>query len=207
MTKLIDWECQSCGEVDWPAWISEESVRYDIMHRVVLWQNANSHTGSRSTKTRSMVVATKKKPFRQKGTGRARQGSTVAPHMRGGAVCFGPSPAEVKQFSLPKRVRRMGLRCALSLRTQEKELFVLKAGDFESNKTKDFVKRVSENGWTSALFVSADKRVENLLRVCANVKNFDVLPVMGLSVDAVLRHKRIFIIEDALSAVIDKVRK
>lgn len=203
---ILDWSCKDCGSVEWPEWLTSAAVRYDIMHRVLLWQHARSHTGSRSVKTRAMVVARKQKPFRQKGTGRARQGSTVAPHMRGGGVCFGPSPDEVRTFSLPKRIRRMGLRSALALRLQEKALFVLKPGDFSSEKTKDFVACATKNNWESGLFVCADKSVVNLLRVCANVKGFDVLPVEGLNVDGVLRHKNIFIAQDAFEAAMHKVR-
>ena len=208
MTKsvILDWSCNDCGSVEWPEWLSSSIVRYDIMHRVLVWQQARAHKGSRSVKTRSEVVARKQKPFRQKGTGRARQGSTVAPHMRGGGVCFGPAPTEDRTFALPKRVRRMGLRSALALRLQEKALFVFKEGDFASEKTKDFVACVTKNGWTSGLFVSADKGVVNLLRVCANVKGFNVLPVAGLNVDGVLRHKNIFIAQDAFDAAMHKVR-
>lgn len=204
--KVIDWQDKVVGKLDLPEWLVSSGVRYDIMHRVLRWQHARSHTGTRAVKGRAVVAATKKKPFRQKGTGRARQGTTVAPHMRGGGVCFGPSPEQKREFSLPKRVRRMGLRSSLALRLKEDALFVLKASDFSSDKTKDFVACMKSNGWESILFVSAEKRAEKLLRACANTKGFDVLPVMGLNVQDVLKHKRIFVLEDAYDAVIEKVR-
>ena len=208
MTKgvILDWANKSCGSLEWPDFLSEDGVRCDVMHRVVRWQDAASHTGSRSVKTRSMVKATGKKPFRQKGTGRARQGTTVAPHMRGGGVCFGPSPEEVRSFSLPKRIRRMGLRSALTHILENDGLFALKAEDFSSAKTKDFVACVEKNSWESALFISLEKSFANLERACANLKGYDVLPVAGLNVRDILRHKNVFIFQDAVDAVMHKVR-
>ncbi|MCY4414135.1 MAG: 50S ribosomal protein L4 [Alphaproteobacteria bacterium] len=206
-TTILDWNNKSCGTALLPEWLEDsDAIRYDVMHRVILWQRANARTGSRAVKTRSMVAATGKKPFRQKGTGRARQGSTVAPHMRGGGVCFGPS-AEIRHgFSLTKRIRRMGLRSALALRLAQKNLFVIKNEDYPSEKTKDLRHSVQKNDWSSALFVSLDKSCENFSRACANIKNVDVMPALGLNVQDVLKHDKIFIFENALESVVAKVR-
>jgi large subunit ribosomal protein L4 len=99
-------------------------IRKDILSRVVQWQLAKRRSGNHKAKGISDISGTTKKPHRQKGTGRARQGSLRSPHMRGGAVIFGPVVRD-HSFSLPKKVRKMGLRCALSARMKENKLFVM----------------------------------------------------------------------------------
>ena len=206
--KVISWDKKECGDVELPDWLTlEETVRYDVMHRVVRWQDFHAAERSRFTKTRAMVAARKAKPFRQKGTGRARQGSVVAPHMRGGGAAFGIDGTK-RKFSLQKRVRRMGLRSALSLRMQNAGLFVLNDKDVPTTKTKDFLNFMRDNAWDSFLLITSQSDVfANVLRATSNLKGFDVMPATGLNVKDALKHKNILIHSSAVSQVMDRVRK
>ena len=204
--SIINWDKKECGSVTLPEWLMEEkTVRYDVMHRVVRWQDFHASERSRAVKSRAMVVARKGKPFRQKGTGRARQGTVVAPHMRGGGVTF--SIGAKRSFLLQKRVRRMGLRSALALRAQNQSFFIMDDVDFTSAKTKDVVQMFRNNAWDSFLFVNSSKESSpNLMRATANLKGVAVLPVQGLNVKDTLKHKMIVVHRDALDGLMEKVR-
>jgi large subunit ribosomal protein L4 len=175
----------SAGTAELPDEIFAVSPRLDIMARVVHWQQAKRRAGTHKTKGMSEVQGTTKKPYRQKGTGNARQGSLRAPQFRKGGVVHGPV-VRSHAYDLPKKVRRLGLICALSHKQAEGKLVVLDAAAGGS-KTKELAAKLKALGWNSALIV--DRAVdENFLRASRNIVGLDVLPTIGANVLDILAH-------------------
>jgi large subunit ribosomal protein L4 len=175
----------SAGNADLPDEIFAAKPRADIMARVVHWQLAKRRAGTHSTKGLSEVSGTTKKPYRQKGTGNARQGSLRAPQFRKGGVVHGPVPPS-HEYSLNKKVRRLGLISALSQKQAEGKLVVLDAAS-GNGKTSALVAQLKVLGWSSALIV--DRTVDNgFLRASRNIPHVDVLPTVGANVYDILKH-------------------
>lgn len=173
------------GNAELPDALFRATPRKDIMARVVHWQLAKRRAGTHSTKGLSEVSGTTKKPYRQKGTGNARQGSLRAPQFRGGGVVHGPVPHS-HEYSLNKKVRRLGLISALSQKQAEGKLVVIDttAG---AAKTGELAKKFRALGWQSALIV--DGLVDaGFLRASRNIPGIDVLPTVGANVYDILRH-------------------
>jgi large subunit ribosomal protein L4 len=175
----------SAGSVELADEIFGAAPRADIMARVVHWQQSRRRAGTHKTKGLSEVSGTTKKPYRQKGTGNARQGSLRAPQFRTGGVVHGPVVRD-HGYDLPKKVRRLGLISALSQKQAEGKLVVIdSAGGVE--KTRDLNAKLRVLGWTSALIV--DAAVDPLfLRASRNILGLDVLPTVGANVYDILRH-------------------
>jgi large subunit ribosomal protein L4 len=173
------------GSIELPDEFFAASPRADIMARVVHWQLAKRRAGTHSTKGLSAVQGTTKKPYRQKGTGNARQGSLRAPQFRGGGIVHGPVPHS-HAYSLPKKVRRLGLISALSQKHAEGKLIVLDAVAGVA-KTGELAKKLKALGWRSALVV--DQAVDaGFLRASRNIPGLDVLPSLGANVYDILNH-------------------
>jgi large subunit ribosomal protein L4 len=173
------------GTAELPDDIFAAKPRVDIMARVVHWQLAKRRAGTHSTKGMSEVSGTTKKPYRQKGTGNARQGSLRAPQFRGGGRVHGPVPHS-HEYSLPKKVRRLGLISALSQKQAEGKLIVLDAAAGVT-KTGDLAKKLKALGWRSTLVV--DHAVDaGFLRASRNIPGLDVLPTIGANVYDILNH-------------------
>jgi large subunit ribosomal protein L4 len=159
--------------------------RRDIMARVVHWQLAKRRSGNHKVKGLSEVQGTTKKPYRQKGTGNARQGSLRAPQFRTGGVVHGPV-VRSHEYSLPKKVRWLGLVSALSQKHAEGKLIVLD-GAAGVVKTSELAKKLKALGWRSALVV--DHAVDaGFLRASRNIPGIDVLPTIGANVYDILHH-------------------
>lgn len=133
---LKNMQGQEVGAVDLPDAIFAAEINSVVMHQALLRQLANRRLGTHNTKTRSDVSGGGRKPWRQKGTGHARQGSTRAPHWRGGGIVFGPHPRTYTQ-KLPRKMRRMALRSALSVKAQDQQVVVLDELDVAAPRTKD----------------------------------------------------------------------
>ncbi len=175
----------SAGSAELPDEYFAATPRADIMARVVHWQLAKRRTGTHKVKGMAEVRGTTKKPYRQKGTGNARQGSLRAPQYRTGGVVHGPV-VRSHEYSLNKKVRRLGLISALSQKAAEGKLIVLDAASGAS-KTSDLAKKFKALGWSSALIV--DHAVdEGFLRASRNIHGIDVLPTIGANVYDILRH-------------------
>ncbi len=173
------------GSVELPDELFAAKPRVDIMARVVHWQLAKRRAGTHSTKGLNDVQGTTKKPYRQKGTGNARQGSLRAPQFRGGGIVHGPVPHS-HAYSLPKKVRRLGLISALSQKHAEGKLVVLDAVAGET-KTGALAKKLKALGWRSTLVV--DHAVDaGFLRASRNIPGLDVLPSLGANVYDILNH-------------------
>jgi large subunit ribosomal protein L4 len=178
---------EKAGEIDLPEALFGAAPRADIMARVVHWQLAKRRAGTHKVKGMGEVSGTTKKPYKQKGTGNARQGSLRSPQFRTGGVVHGPVVRD-HGYDLPKKVRRLGLISALSQKKAEGKLVVLDAAASEGGKTAALKKQVSALGWTSALVIDGAAVDAQFLRAARNIPGLDVLPTMGANVYDILRH-------------------
>ena len=175
----------SAGTAELPDEIFATKPRADIMARVVHWQQAKRRAGTHKTKGMGEVQGTTKKPYKQKGTGNARQGSLRAPQFRTGGRVHGPV-VRSHGYDLPKKVRRLGLISALSQKAADGKLVVLDAAAGAA-KTKELAAKLKVLGWSSALIV--DRAVdEGFLKASRNIHGIDVLPTVGANVYDILRH-------------------
>ena len=174
------------GTAELPDAIFAQTPRADIMARVVHWQLARRRAGTHKVKGMGEVQGTTKKPYRQKGTGNARQGSLRAPQFRTGGVVHGPVVRD-HGYDLPKKVRRLGLISALSQKQADGKLIVLDAASGGDGKTKALAARLKALGWKDVLIV--DRTVdEAFLRASRNLIGIDVLPTVGANVYDILNH-------------------
>ena len=177
---------QGAGTAELPDELFAVQPRADIIARVVHWQLAKRRAGTHKTKGMGEVSGTTKKPYKQKGTGNARQGSLRAPQFRTGGIVHGPV-VRSHEYDLPKKVRRLGLICALSQKAAEGKLVVMDAATGGSGKTKELRAKLQAFGWKSALFV--DGTVDEMfLRASRNIIGVDVLPTVGANVYDIIRH-------------------
>ncbi len=175
----------AAGSVELADEIFGTAPRKDIMARVIHWQQARRRAGTHKTKGLSEVSGTTKKPYRQKGTGNARQGSLRAPQFRTGGVVHGPV-VRGHGYDLPKKVRRLGLISALSQKQADGKLIVIDSASGVA-KTKELNAKLRVLGWTSVLIVDAAVD-QDFLRASRNIIGLDVLPTVGANVYDILRH-------------------
>lgn len=192
----------SAGEVELPDALFAATPRADVMARVVHWQLARRRAGTHKAKGMSEVSGTTRKPYRQKGTGRARQGSLRAPQFRTGGVVHGPV-VRSHAYQLPKKVRRLGLISALSQKQAEGRLLVLDAAAADG-RTKGLGRQLGELGWRSALII--DRAVDQgFLRASRNLSGIDILPVIGANVYDILRHDLLVITVAGIAGLTERL--
>lgn len=166
-------------------------IRRDILYLCVNFYRDALRQGTASTKTRSEVRGSGRKIRPQKGSGKARLGDGQSPMLRGGGIAFGPKPRDFAT-SLPRKVRQMGMRVALSAKVQERSLAVAPTLDWQGGKTNEFAERLEELGWGRTLFVAgAEEAPAKLERVCRNLQQTHVLPAASLNVYEMLRWPRL----------------
>ena len=192
-------EKEKISEMDLDPRIFESDVKGHLIHDVVRMQMARKRSGSASTKTRTMVRGGGAKPWRQKGTGRARAGTIRSPLWRGGGVVFGPSPRKY-DVAIPKKVRKGALRSALSLRNKEGKIWILKDLAFEEIKTKRFIQFLETFGLKNALIVLDEKNV-TVERSARNIPGVKILRVEGLNVYDILAHEQLVLVEKAVERI------
>ena len=175
------------GDIDLADDVFGATVRRDIIARMVNYQLAKRRAGTHKTKGISDISGTTKKPYRQKGTGHARQGSLRSPQFRGGARIFGPVVRD-HAHDLPKKVRRLALKSALSSKQAEGKLIVVDALKSKDGKTASVAKQLAGLGWNSALLIDGPEVDNGLLKAIANLPGFDLLPQQGINVYDILRH-------------------
>lgn len=180
-------------------------VRADILARLVHWQLAKRRSGTHKTKGISEIQGTTKKPWAQKGTGRARQGSLRSPQFRGGARIFGPVVRD-HGYSLPKKVRKLGLICALSSKQADKKLVVLDSLKLEKPKTKELALRLGKLGLNSALVIDGAEIDANFVRAARNIPNVSVLPQQGANVYDILRRDVLVLTKAAVQALEERLK-
>ena len=179
-------------------------VRKDILARVVNWQLAKRRSGNHKTKEIGDISGTTKKPYAQKGTGRARQGSLRSPQFRGGATIFGPV-VRSHEHDLPNKFRALGLKTALSSKVKEGKLIVLDGVGTDA-KTKDVVKKFEALGWKSVLLIEGPEVTEGFARAARNIPNVDVLPQQGANVYDILRRDTLVLTKDAVQHLVERLK-
>jgi len=187
---------QEVGDIELADAVFGLPVRRDILARVVNWQLAKRRAGTHKAKGISDISGTSKKPYKQKGTGRARQGSLRSPQFRGGAVIFGPV-VRSHEFDLQKKVRRLGLKTALSAKQAEGKLIVIDAAKLDEAKTKALRVRLDAFGWESVLIIDGTTLDEGFARAARNLPRVDVLPQQGANVYDILRRDTLVLTRDA----------
>ena len=174
--------------------------RADILHRMVNYQLAKRQAGTHATKGRSDIKTTKKKMYRQKGTGSARHGAKSAPQFKGGGVAMGPKPRS-HAIDLPKKVRALALKHALSSKAKASELIVLEDAKADAPKTKGVRDTLKNLGLTSALIIDGAEVDTNLSLALRSIPNVDLLPVQGINVYDILRRDKLVLTKSAVEAL------
>jgi large subunit ribosomal protein L4 len=190
---------EQVGEIELDERIFGAPIRPDLMHEVVTMYLAGQRLGTHKTKGRSEVSGGGRKPWRQKGTGRARQGSIRAPQWKGGGTVFGPTPRSYK-YKVPKKVRRLALYSALSSKVDSGNLIVLDNLSFPEIKTKQVVALLNRFNLNKALIVDAEKQ-ENALLSARNLPNVKYTDANGVNVYDVLRHDHLVLTTAAIQKV------
>ena len=195
---------EKVGTVDVPEEIFGEDPKVALMWEQVRAQRASRRRGTHSTKTRDMVSGTGAKPFKQKGSGNARQGSRRAPHFVGGGVVMGPRPRSYA-YRLPRSARKEALRSALAIRYKEENIFVLDLFSLESPKTKDVASFLKRLGTNSALFVDAEN--DNLKMSTKNLPKSKFLSPEGINVYDILNYEKLVVTKAGLAQVVERALK
>ena len=203
--KVIDLDNKAVGEVELDDAIFALKPRKDILARVVNWQLAKRRQGTHKTKGISDVSGTTKKPYRQKGTGRARQGSLRSPQFRGGAVIFGPV-VRSHAFDLQKKVRKLGLKMALSTKQAEGKLAILAEAKVKEPKTRLLAGKFGRLGWSSVLIIDGPELDEKFARAARNIPGVDVLPQQGANVYDILRRDTLVLTRAAVEKLQERLR-
>lgn len=202
---IISLDAKKVGDIELDEAIFGVDVRNDLMARYVNWQLAKRRAGTHKTKTRGEVSGTTKKAFRQKSTGRSRQGTHRATEHRGGATVFGPRPRSYER-DLPKKVRRLALRSALSAKKAEGKLIVLDKADTVSAKTADLAKKLGKLGWGSTLVIDGAEVNINFALASRNIVAFDVMPARGANVYDILRRDTLVLTKDAIERLRERLK-
>lgn len=196
---VVDIQGQKVGQMDLADEVFAAEVKETLLWEAVKAQQAARRGGTHSTKTRRFIRGGGKKPYRQKGTGNARQGSSRAPNFVGGGGVFGPHPRDYA-YALPRKVKKAALAAALSLRAQEKKLVVVDKLIMEAPKSKRIAAALKTLGFDSALVVDAKGNL-NLAKSIRNLAAYACLPPEGLNVYDILKHGGLVIAKDAIKAV------
>ena len=193
---VVNTSAEKVGEIEVSDVLFGVEVNPGILHEVVCMQRANRRSGNASTKTRGEVRGGGAKPWRQKGTGRARAGTRTSPIWRGGGTTFGPKPRDYS-YKLPKKVRRLALRMALSARMDEGNLVIVDQFTMAAPKTKEFVGVMKNFDFTNCLIVT-DADNENVQLSARNAVGYKVLPVAGLNVYDILKYPKLMLMQSSL---------
>lgn len=188
------------GDIELNESIFGVEMNAGLLHQAVLMQLAAQRLGTHATKTRGFVRGGGRKPWKQKGTGRARSGSTRSPLWVGGGTVFGPHPRKYA-FSMPRKQRRLAIKCALSDKVKSGDFIVLDSLAFDAPKTKQFVKLLGDFGIDAkALFITADE-AENVEKSARNIQGVKAINTNGLNVFDILNSDKLFITKDAITRI------
>mgnify|MGYP000369616922 FL=1 len=197
--KVIKIDGASAGSVELGEDIFGLDPRVDILHRVVRWQRNKAQAGTHKVKTRSETSYSRKKIYRQKGTGGARHGDRNAPIFRKGGVYKGPTPRS-HAHDLPKKVRSLGLKHALSAKAKEGALVILDKA-MASGKTAELAKQVKELGWKRALVIDGAEVNDNFAQAARNIEGLDILPTIGANVYDILKRDTLVLTKAGVEAL------
>ena len=173
----------------------------DLIHQYIRYQNAKSRQGSHKVKTRSEVSGRAKKPFSQKGTGNARQGSSKPPHFRGGATSMGPVNRD-HSFSLNKKEKKLAIKSALSAKFFEDNIIFIDSFEVDSHKTKNLNSKLEKFNFNSALFVFGSEAInDNFKKASSNIPKVSALSHNGINVKDLISYEKIFIEESSIEKI------
>jgi len=201
---ILSLENKNVGSVELNDAIYGLEVRSDILQRVVTWQLAKLQSGNHATKGRSDVALTPAKPFKQKGSGNARQGSRKGAQFRKGGVVFGPVVRD-HSFDLTKKFRRLGLMTALSAKAKEGNLVVIDEAKLSAPKTKDLKSKLEACGLTNCLIIDGKEVDVNFALASRNIAGVDILPTIGANVYDILRKDKLVLTKDAVSCLEERL--
>ena len=198
---LFNQEGKQVGDIQLNDNVFWVEVNTDAMHQVVVALLANKRQGTQSAKTRAEVRGGGIKPWRQKGTGRARQGSIRAPQWIKGGVVFAPKPRDYR-MSVPKSMRRVAMKSALTCKVQNEEMIVLENLEFEAIKTKSMAEMLKAFNANKTLIVTAESN-EVVYKSARNIEGVSVIPVNNINVYDLLKFEKVIMTKDAVSKIED----
>jgi large subunit ribosomal protein L4 len=199
VADVFDIEKKKVAQVDLNDAVFGAEVNEAIIYDIVKIQLASRRSGTASTKTRSDVSGGGKKPWRQKGTGRARAGTTRSPIWRGGGIVFGPHPRDYS-YSIPKKVRKKAIISALSMKFKDNKMLILKDFPMEKISTRIFKGVFDLFSLKKALFILDDKN-EVLLKSSRNIKNVKMIRSEGINVYDILNHEHLILLEPSVKKI------
>ncbi|MFZ5766188.1 MAG: 50S ribosomal protein L4 [Thermodesulfobacteriota bacterium] len=203
VTGVVNIRNEKVGDIELNDALFAVEIKPYILHDIVRMQLAKRRAGTACTKTRGEVQGSKAKPWRQKGTGRARSGSRRSPVWRGGGTVFGPKPRDYS-YNLPKKVRKLGMRMALSSRFSENRLVVLDNFELEEIKSKKFAAIMAQLNMDNALIVIPDHD-EKLEKSSRNVVGYKVMPTAGINVYDILLHKNVILLQSCIGQLEERL--
>jgi large subunit ribosomal protein L4 len=195
----------NAGEIDLADAVFGAPVRKDILQRCVVWQLSRRQQGTHKTKGRAEITATSRKMYAQKGTGRARHGNETAPQFRGGGKAFGPV-VRSHASDLPKKVRKLALRSALSAKAADGKLVVVENAALTEPKTAKLSANLGKLGISNALVIAGAEVDANFRRAAANIAHLDVLPQQGANVYDILRRDTLVLTKDAVKHLEERLQ-
>lgn len=203
--KVISLDNKAAGEIELDDAVFGAPVRRDLLSRMVNYQLAKRRQGTHKTKTVGEISGTGAKPFRQKGTGRARRGTNRAAQMRGGQTTFGPTPRS-HDIDMPKKVRQLALKSALSSKQADGKLIILDEAKSGEPKTKSIAGKLDKLGLSSALIVGGAELDRNFVLAARNIPGIDLLPQMGANVFDILRRDTLVLTREAAEHLQERLR-
>ena len=198
---VLNLKNKTVGDVDLDAKIFGVKIFPDLIHQYIRFQNAKSRQGSHKTKSRSEVSGRSKKPFSQKGTGNARQGSNKPPNFRGGAVSMGPINRD-HSFNLNKKERKLALKSALSVKLIEEKIVIIDSFEIKSFKTKELYSDLKQFDYKSALFIHSENGIDkNFKLASSNIPKVSILNQKGINVKDLITFDKIFIEQKSIDEI------
>tara|TARA_E500000178_G_C16901301_1_gene698220 strand:- start:201 stop:824 length:624 start_codon:yes stop_codon:yes gene_type:complete len=202
---ILNLKNKTVGDIDLDASIFGVKKLPDLIHQYIRYQNANSRQGSHKTKSRSEVNGRSKKPFSQKGTGNARQGSNKPPNFRGGAVSMGPVNRD-HSFNLNKKEKSLALKSALSVKVQENKIVIIDSFEIKSLKTKDLFSDLKKFNYDSALFIYSQSGLDkNFKMASSNIPRVSILNQKGINVKDLITYDKIFIETKSINELTERL--
>ncbi len=203
--KVLNLKNKSVGDIDLDSSIFAVKKLPDLIHQYVRYQNAKSRQGSHTTKSRSEVNGRSKKPFSQKGTGNARQGSNKPPNFRGGAVAMGPVNRDYS-FNLNKKEKKLALKSALSIKLKEDKVIIIDTFEIKSFKTKELSLDLNKFEYESALFIYSENGLnKNFKLASSNIPKISTLNQKGINVKDLITYDKIFIEQNSIQELTNRL--
>ena len=202
---ILNLKNKSVGDIELDKTIFGIKKLPDLIHQYIRYQNAKSRQGSHKTKSRSEVSGRSKKPFSQKGTGNARQGSNKPPNFRGGAVSMGPVNRD-HSFNLNKKEKKLALKSALSVKATQDKIFIIDTFEVKSFKTKDLFMDLKNFDYESALFIYSEKGLDNNFKLASsNIPRISVINQKGINVKDLITFDKIFIDQKSVNEITERL--